>query len=67
MICNYRNIKKKELNEMKIPNESKIYKEVNKFYNQNEKEIKKLNENGLLQLKWKVFSINYFCLGNKRV
>lgn len=56
MICNYRNIKKKELNEMKIPNESKIYKEVNKFYNQNEKEIKKLNENGLLQLKWKVFS-----------
>lgn len=60
IICNYRKRKKEALNEMKMPNDSKIYKEINNFYNQNEKQIKELNENGLLQLKWKVFKMNYF-------
>lgn len=60
IICNYRKRKKETLNEMKMPNDSKIYKEINNFYNQNEKQIKELNENGLLQLKWKVFKMNYF-------
>lgn len=60
IICNYRKRKKEALNEKKMPNDSKIYKEINNFYNQNEKQIKELNENGLLQLKWKVFKMNYF-------